>query len=483
MATAATAEEVQGEPSGAAGVPPAHGLLAGFGKVDVTPPLEVPYLSYYPRQTPFQGVHDRLYARALAVEGPTRNAAAVVALDSLGLSRGVLDQGPDYIATVRAEVERRTGIPGAHVLLAASHAHSTPQSTDIADLAEVFPGAGAWLEVLAGQIAEAVARAWAGRRPAVLRGTTGLCPGVAWNRRILTRDGRLVRLAARPPDDQVLKEPRDDRVPLLLVSDATSLPGDPGHWRGALMGFTCHPTTVQVQPLVSADYPGVACATVERELEAEACLFLQGACGDVGPVRATTGFRDVAVYGRALGGEALRCLSLLEAPDVPPMSPSLAIASEVVEVPRRPLPDAAALAIRAAALQHEIRDAPDDAARREAIGRLPAGGRAPAPGPPGDGAGAPGGAGFAPGRGPDRGLRGGTVRGVRHPPQGGLPRGRDLRRRLQQRLRGLHPHPGHLGRGGLRGLPRPLDAGGAGRGGRPHRARHRPRPSGLGRRA
>ena len=237
---------------------------------------------------------------------------------------------------MRAEVERRTGIPGAHVLLAASHAHSTPQSTDIADLAEVFPGAGAWLEVLAGQIAEAVARAWAGRRPAVLRGTTGLCPGVAWNRRILTRDGRLVRLAARPPDDQVLKEPRDDRVPLLLVSDATSLPGDPGHWRGALMGFTCHPTTVQVQPLVSADYPGVACATVERELEAEACLFLQGACGDVGPVRATTGFRDVAVYGRALGGEALRCLSLLEAPDVPPMSPSLAIASEVVEVPAGP---------------------------------------------------------------------------------------------------------------------------------------------------
>ena len=52
---------------------------------------------------------------------------------------------------------------------------------------------------------------------------------------------------------------------------------------------------------------------------------------------------------------------------MPPMSSSLAIASEVVEVPRRPLPDAAELAIQAAALQHEIRDAPDDGARREAI--------------------------------------------------------------------------------------------------------------------
>jgi hypothetical protein len=43
-------------------------LRAGFGKVDVTPPLAIPYLSFYPRQTPFEGVHDRLYARAMAVE-------------------------------------------------------------------------------------------------------------------------------------------------------------------------------------------------------------------------------------------------------------------------------------------------------------------------------------------------------------------------------------------------------------------------------
>ena len=27
-------------------------LLAGFGKVDITPPVRIPYLSYYPRQTP-----------------------------------------------------------------------------------------------------------------------------------------------------------------------------------------------------------------------------------------------------------------------------------------------------------------------------------------------------------------------------------------------------------------------------------------------
>jgi hypothetical protein len=291
-----------------------------------------------------------------------------VAVDSLGISRGVLGPGRDYIRELRAEIEGRTGIPGGHVLIAASHAHSTPQTTDIAPLAEAFPGAARWLERLAGQIGEAVAAAWAGRRPATLRGATGLCPGVAWNRRILTRDGRLVRLAQRPPDDQVRKEPRDDRVPVLLISDATTPPDDPNHWRGAVIGFTCHPTTVQVQPLVSADYPGLACAIVERELEATACLFLQGACGNVGPVRATTDFQDVGVYGRALGGEALRRLSLLEARDAPPMRPALAVGRETFEVARRPLPDEAALAPRAAALEGAIREARDEATRREAIG-------------------------------------------------------------------------------------------------------------------
>ena len=111
----------------------------------------------------------------------------------------------------------------------------------------------------------------------------------------------------------------------------------------------------------------VACETVERALSAEACLFLQGACGDVGPVRATTDFQDVAVYGRALGGEALRLLSLLEARDVPPLAAALAIASETVELERRPLPDGEALARQAAELEERIRHAPDDEARRAAI--------------------------------------------------------------------------------------------------------------------
>lgn len=365
-------------------------LAIGFGKVDVTPPLAVPYLSYHPRQTPFEGVHDRLYARALAAElvpgaggepgseGTTGagQRLAIVAVDSLGLSRTVLGPGRDLIAEVRSRVAGATGIPAANVLIATTHAHSTPQTTDLTAVREVSPAVAAWLERLVEQLAAAVIVAWARRAPAELRGATGSAPGIAWCRRIITRDGRIVRLAARPADEDVIKEPRDDRVPVLLATAASNAPTNeattmatdsPPTVLGAVLGFTCHPTTVQVQPLVSADYPGVACAIAERELGAGACLFLQGACGNVGPVRATTNFRDVALYGRSLGGEALRALSLLQAPDLPPMSPALAIGSETVELERRPLPDPRALAAELPALRARIEQAATDEERRLAI--------------------------------------------------------------------------------------------------------------------
>jgi hypothetical protein len=334
-------------------------LEVGLARVEITPPPGIPYLSYYPRQMPFEGVHDRLYARALAA-GNGRERLAIVAADALGYSRSILGPGRDFVEEVREEIERRTGIPRHHVLLATTHAHSTPQTTDLADLVGQFPDAAAWLERLIVQLAVAAELAWLRRRPAQLRGMVGLAPGIAWCRRIVTRDGRLTRLPHRPPEDEISKEPRDDRVPVLLAS------GD--GWYGAMMNFCCHPTTVQVQPLVSADYPGVACALVERELGADACLFLQGACGNVNPVRHTTDFYDVEVYGRALGGEALRCLSLLTARDVPPMSATLAVARDVMQLPRRDdLPAREPLERARAEAEAAIAAAASEEERRRAI--------------------------------------------------------------------------------------------------------------------
>jgi hypothetical protein len=101
-----------------------------------------------------------------------------------------------------------------------------------------------------------------------------------------------------------------------------------------------HPVTVQVQPLVSADFPGAACALVERWTGAAACLFLQGACGDINPVRNTTGFEDVERYGTALAGETLKVLALLSAAPGEARA-KVSVRTAMISLPFRELPDRA----------------------------------------------------------------------------------------------------------------------------------------------
>ncbi len=305
----------------------------GYAKVDVTPPLHTHYLSFHPRTTAFEGVHDRLYARAMAFSISARHAAAIVSVDGLGLSRTVLGDYRDPIREIRERVAEHCGIAPDHILIHFTHAHSTPQTTDLT------PGwAGreqghrlAWTERFVRQIGDAVQSAWDDREEVTLHVGLGAAPGIAWNRRILLRDGTLTIYPNRPADDQVVSEPKDDRVPVLFAR------GDVR--RALLYGFCCHPTTVQVQPLVSADFPGVASDLVERELDLGAALCIQGACGDVGPVRRTSNFHDVQLYGRSLGGEVVRAAALLDAADAPPQPLRIAAAGERVELPRRSLPD------------------------------------------------------------------------------------------------------------------------------------------------
>ncbi|MDP6125350.1 MAG: hypothetical protein QGH20_06325 [Candidatus Latescibacteria bacterium] len=44
------------------------GLRVGTAKVDITPPITMPYLGFVPRQAQFGGVHDRLYARTVVAD-------------------------------------------------------------------------------------------------------------------------------------------------------------------------------------------------------------------------------------------------------------------------------------------------------------------------------------------------------------------------------------------------------------------------------
>ncbi len=100
-------------------------LRAGAAKVDITP-QELAGLTNLWRH-PFEGVHDRIFLRALVVDNDA-NTAAIVAAD-------LLEFGDTQV--VRDRVAQEVGIPADHIIITASHDHNAPR------VGTVTPGASA----------------------------------------------------------------------------------------------------------------------------------------------------------------------------------------------------------------------------------------------------------------------------------------------------------------------------------------------------
>ncbi|MGB9594747.1 MAG: neutral/alkaline non-lysosomal ceramidase N-terminal domain-containing protein [Candidatus Poribacteria bacterium] len=298
-------------------------MKVGSAKVDITPPLNIPYLAYLPRQGKFKGVHDPLYARALVLDdGKTK--IAIISADSIGYNNELLGEEYNFLSEVRGKIQERTGILGLNVMLATTHSHSTPETTGITRLLDVS-GAEEWLEVLIEQLTSVVEMADQNLVEMSIKAGIGEARGIAKNRR--KREMSL--------DEQRSNGFVDESVGILLFQTEDSKVSD------IIINYACHPVTVQVQPLVSADYPGVTTRLVENVVNGcRNCLFLQGSAGDINPMRDDTrDFRDVEIYGNILGGEAIKTVAQMKAPDYPIMPSVIGIASKMITLPSRNLPD------------------------------------------------------------------------------------------------------------------------------------------------
>lgn len=308
-------------------------LVAGSAKVDITPPLTIPYLGYEPRHAFFTGIRDRLYARAVALDDGT-TPVIIISADAIGYSNAILGPGRHFTAEVRQRITQQTGVPGHHIMLATTHAHSTPETIHLRRLLDT-PAAAPWLEVIMDQLASVATMAWTARCPSQIKAGTGAVEGMSRNRRVIGVDGRIVGGPEHTPKSEVtIPQPLDTQLAVLLIEALD------GATCTVLTNFACHPVTVQVQPLVSADFPGAAMALVERTLPGcTHSLFLQGACGNINPIRNTTDFADVDRYGLMLGGEAIKVAARLHAPSEPAVAPQLAVAVATPLVAVRELPD------------------------------------------------------------------------------------------------------------------------------------------------
>ncbi len=277
--------------------------LVGAAKVDITPPLHIPELGFIPRQHRFKGVHDPLFAKGLALE-TDGSAAIIVTADAIGFHRNLLGKGRDFVAEFRQKVHDATGVAREAIMLSASHAHSTPETIGLTPLHEI-ESAEEWVNALLDELVICALEAWRERKPAIAFAAVGEVVGISWSRRIIGKDGKVYRLPQRPKDEEVEREGFDSQVGILLFRR------DDGDI--VLVNFACHPTVVQVNDLISADFPGALMRFVETHLpNCKICLFAQGACGDVNTVYQTTSnFDDVQLYGMGLAGEVIKQVALL----------------------------------------------------------------------------------------------------------------------------------------------------------------------------
>jgi hypothetical protein len=72
--------------------------------------------------------------------------------------------------------------------------------------------------------------------------------------------------------------PKDERATVALLRKT-----DDGQVLGLLWHYTCHPTAVVPDDVVSADYPGVVRRALRQRFGEIPCVFAQGFCGDIRP--------------------------------------------------------------------------------------------------------------------------------------------------------------------------------------------------------
>ncbi len=253
--------------------------LAGFG----------PYLPFRADNRLATGVHDPLWARALALEGANGETAVFVSTDLPGL-------GAKHANPIRRRVERATGVPFANIIIHSTHTHSAPDVS------------GYWSTLMRGhnrryteqvreRVYEAIETALRTRQPAAMRVTTTThvsCYDPQARRLRADPDCRIPDInnqfdaAAADFDEFVIQ--RDQRDPIvrntrIVAAEFSALDGPT---IATLVNWHNHPDTLgSGNRMISSDYPHYVREYMERTRGGIALYFVGTLGNQLGALRGT----------------------------------------------------------------------------------------------------------------------------------------------------------------------------------------------------
>ena len=238
------------------------GLRAGAAKVDITPTA-----NELPRT--YEGVHDRIHSRAIAVENGT-TGAVLITVDVGGLS-------DDTWRNVSQRIERELRIPAANVLITATHTHSVPRLGS--DLDE--------------KIFQSAKQAKDSARPARIGYGTGQS-FININRNII--DPKKGTWWEGPNYDG----PSDKTVAVVTFETTDGQP------IAVYYNFAMHAVLLGQLDQVSGDVPGAASSYLEEAFDNKIiAVWSTGAAGDQNPIffQQTYDLREIRIKDYATRGE------------------------------------------------------------------------------------------------------------------------------------------------------------------------------------
>lgn len=215
----------------------APALRAGAAQVDITPSYPVRLSGFGFRRAESEGVAQRIWAKALAIDDGANGPAVLVTTDNLGVPDSLVEE-------VAKRLKAKTGLPRERLAVTATHTHTAPMLAGVCPTlfgVPIPPEHGQHIDLytreFAGKLEEAALAALEDLKPAVLEWGIGTA-GFAANRR--TRGG-----------------PVDHDLPFLAVKDPE------GKIRALYFSYACHCVTLSHNQ-VSGDWAGYAQEHIQK---------------------------------------------------------------------------------------------------------------------------------------------------------------------------------------------------------------------------
>lgn len=272
-------------------------IPVGVASIETTPTEPIRLSGYGSRNTPSEGIDQKLHAKALAIGAGTEDEplSVLITLDAIGIPAWMTKE-------VAGRLEKKKGVAREQFVIAATHTHSGPSLRG--PIPYMFPSGfteaegaavGRYSNALVDKLEKVALDAIAAREPSRLSWGKGKLTFAA-NRRVL-EEGQWKGFGVQADG------PVDHTMPILRVTNAS------GKDLATLVNYACHCTTLGGNyNRIHGDWAGEAQAEIEKRHPGMTAMIAIGCGADQNP-EPRGDLEMVAAHGVAVADEVDRMLN------------------------------------------------------------------------------------------------------------------------------------------------------------------------------